>query len=381
MVKQSTFGKKAEEKVLESLMDLPEIDGVSRPPRGEDGLQIDAIATCKDLKFIVEIKATSKSGSAEIEGRLASAILTGEKHLSGDRKLLPMVFAPRIGPRVLSAMKAFMEEYRPQLAWGAIDEEGVRYLEIPQASLEVHGEARETFETKRRDTNTTKKTFTDVNRLILKQLLYERSPEKFQENLHRGESKNPADLARKLSHVSKPKVYQAVNTFKERNLLNWDRSGFFFPNVRELLQRWLAVEREEMTDRFAVRSMFGESFDVVVAKATQRGLGYGISGFAACEFYNKLHTDYSVPEIYIFDPLEDFVDEAELEVVDDHAADLYLRKTNYQRSITEELRSDDGRRRYVDLLQAALDVSHDPRRGLEQAEFIANEVVRWVDHE
>jgi hypothetical protein len=380
MGKRKSFGQKAEAKVLQCLKDIPKIE-VSRPERDTEANRIDAFVRADGRELIVEIKATSKSGSAEIEGRLASAILTGEKYVSDDNKFLPIVFAPRIGPNVLDKLDAFMSEYRPQLAWGAVDEQGIRFLKIPSLSLELQGASVKSTEPKNRDTTTTANTFTDVNRLILKHLIYERGPEKYKDNLHKGESKNPAELARKLNHVSKPKVYQAVNTFKERGLLDSDKSGFFFPDVRELLKRWLAVEREVPTKRFCVRSIFGESFDDLINKATAQGIGYGISGFAACEFYEKRHTDFSLPEIYIFDSLESVVGKLDLEIVEEHAADMCLRNPKYSRSIREELRLDTSNQRYVDLWQAALDVSDNPRRGFEQAEFIAEEVGRWFTND
>ncbi|MFB6371653.1 MAG: hypothetical protein ABEN55_00725 [Bradymonadaceae bacterium] len=256
------------------------------------------------------------------------------------------------------------------------------YLTIPSVSLHVRQKPQSDHGVTGRNTALTKRTFTDLNRLMLKCIIYEQAPAKYQTEFHRTRSTNPSDLSRKLDSVSKPKTYQFARTFKQKNLLDWDDEGFFFPNIEVLLERWLAAEREVPIEKFPVQSLFGKSFDEVVRRATSQSVGYAVAGFEGCQFHGKLYASSPVrPELYVFDDIRRAINELEVGHAEPHNADFWLLRPKYETSIVEELRFDADKIQYVDLLQAALDTIHHPQRGKEQAEFIMDTVVRWVENE
>ncbi|MFB6371652.1 MAG: hypothetical protein ABEN55_00720 [Bradymonadaceae bacterium] len=113
---KSAFEQKAENQVAKWLETLAKEGQWHAGTNQTDGL--DLIGKLDDRRVGVVIKATAKPGGPEIEGRLAAAILTGEQHCAEEDILLPIVFAPRIGPNMIEKLEHFVDKHRPNLASG-----------------------------------------------------------------------------------------------------------------------------------------------------------------------------------------------------------------------------------------------------------------------
>jgi hypothetical protein len=102
-----------------------------------------------------------------------------------------------------------------------------------------------------------------------------------------------------------------------------------------------------------------------------------VAGFAACRELGVLHATFTTSEVYVDDTGKALA-AWHLEACDPRDARLVLLRTPFAESAFRAPTAT-GSLRVVDVLQAALDVSRHAARGLEQAEYIVHEVLRWKE--
>jgi hypothetical protein len=130
-------------------------------------------------------------------------------------------------------------------------------------------------------------------------------------------------------------------------------------------------------ERLPVRSLFRPGQELrSLTEQFNHTLQYAVGGFAACELHDVLHTTTRTPVIHVFGDFHDYLRKADLESCNERDADAILVSMPYTESIKR------GRVRLrettvVDILQAALDTSRVPARGIEQSDYIVREVLKW----
>lgn len=338
---------------------------------------VDLAARLPEGSLAVGIKSTRRRSVEDMQGRLATAVLQMRRYAGPYEHRIILLHAPRIGSRAVAKLETFMQEYAPDIGWGAWDERGGVHLRLPQLDIVIDSEARNSRE-QARDTTHNKRAFTDLNRWLLKVLMLRDAPNGM---WHRAEPyrravANPAELQR-VSHVSQAKAYQFARTFRDLGFLRWDRSNFELVERRKLYELWHEEERQLRAERYPVRSIFraGEGVDDIFASVGTE-VQYAVGGFEACRLHGVLHTKRRTPEIHIFQNPNYVIQRLDLELCETHEADMYLVEMPYRESIQRGTLHV-GDVRVVDILQAALDAGRHPQRGREQAEYIVQEVLGW----
>jgi hypothetical protein len=333
-------------------------------------------AEAKNSVLVVETKSTSRRGIEDLRGCLATAVLQLRKFADASEYPVAIVHAPKIGRRALSRLEEFMDEYAPEIGWGVFDDRGTVRLKLDKLGID-HLEMGSTDTTDARTTTHNKRAFTDLNRWLLKVLLLRDAPlDMWREGEIRAEVANPPALAR-VAGVSQAKAYQFARTFRDLNWLAWSRGTFEITDRRGLFEQWYEDERQVRVEEIPVRPMFpGTQVEQLVTRETDT-LDFAIAGFAACSAHGVLHTAMGVPKIHIFKSAQLILDELDLETCSPRNAELFLIEPPHEESVRRGvLPLDDAP--VVDILQAALDVSHEVRRGREQVDYILDHVLGWT---
>lgn len=337
----------------------------------------DFVARTPEGTLAIQVTATRRRGIEDLKGRLATAVLHAQQYAAPDQQPVVLVHAPRIGSRAVASLEEFVETYAPGLAWGAWDERGAVYLRLADLGISVDESGVSDVDEARKTTHN-QRAFTDLNRWLLKVLMLRDAPEGTWKRAqpYRQEIANPAQLTR-VAVVSQAKAYQFARTFRDLGLLRWDRSHFEILEPRRVFDLWYEEERQLRVERYPVRSIFSPGAGVAeIFDGVGTELGYAVGGFEACRLFGVLHTGRSVPEVHIFQNPNYVLTQLDLELCDEHEAEMYLMETPYKESVDRGV-IHVGNVRVVDILQAALDAGRHARRGKEQADYIVGEVLGW----
>jgi hypothetical protein len=271
---------------------------------------------------------------------------------------------------------AFVSSYAQEFGWGLMDQAGSLALRIPALGISVHERAaRPQLTVGRVASRHTGRTFSDLNRWMLKLLLLRDTPEV----LWRG-PRTPIAGASHLATVagvSYGAAQRFVTTFSGMGYLGTAPQGLVVVRRAELLHAWLAQQVTEQSPTFAVRSIFGRPSGVADLFASgPQDVSRAIGGFEACRRLGVLHAFVPRVEVHV-DRLDDgLLDGWGLELCEPRDAHCYLIRTKYPQSVMRGANKIDGLP-VVDVFQAALDVVGNPARGREQAEYILREVLGW----
>ena len=333
---------------------------------------------CDDVTLPIRLASTNQRDVESIKAQFAKALVeaSAEKaeSLNGDAIL---VHATRIGRRALTQLERFIRGNTEVTNWIALDDRGTVRVMLPGCGIDVvkHGED-EANVSSNRQRNT--RAFTDLNRWLLKVMLLVDAPGGMwpDDSSLRTHAENPLAL-KDIGKVSQPKAYQFARTFRDLGLLEWDRQAFRILDRARLFERWREDERQLSGERLPVRSLFQPGQQLrSLTEQFNHTLEYAVGGFAACELHDVLHTTPRTPVIHVFGEFHDYLHKADLESCSERDADAILLSMPYTESIKR------GRVRIrettvVDILQAALDTSRVPARGIEQSDYIVREVLKW----
>ena len=337
----------------------------------------DYLASTPKGILAIEVKSTRRRGVEDMKGRLATAVLQLQRHGAPDQYPVVLLHAPSVGRRAVARLEEFMEEYAPEFGWGVWDERGAAYLRLPILGISVDDAGESAVDVARKTTHN-QRAFTDLNRWLLKVMMLREAPDGMWKGgqLYRKEIANPAELTR-VSHVSQAKAYQFARTFRDLGLLRWDRSHFDILEPRRVFDLWYEAERQLRVERYPVRSIFSPGTDITeIFDGVGPEIVYAVGGFEACRLFDLLHTGRSVPEVHIFQNPGYVLTQLDLELCDEHEAEMYLIEVPYKESLQRGV-IHVGNLRVVDILQAALDAGRHAKRGKEQADYIVGEVLGW----
>lgn len=333
------------------------------------------IAVWPPSRFAVELESVSASRTADVLGRFAVAVLESRSPKSHDGVLpLVVVVLPRLGAKMARVVEGFISRHAPLMSWALIDRFGAAHVRVVRPALEpltIEHSARDQLPNERRMTARSTP-FSDLNRWMLKLLLLRDAPERRWSGF-RGKVQNPTHLSR-IADVSVETAHQFVRTFKARDFLRVESGDLKLVRKRELLDTWLAEERQGSSRLSYARTIDGGPFDF--EGVLRSGRGAAVGGFEACRRHGVLHTAAGVLMILVEDSSPALVRAWDLDYCGEREAQLSLVEPRHKASVFRAVENVGGVP-VVDILQAALDVVPMTGRGVEQAELIVEEILSW----
>jgi hypothetical protein len=336
----------------------------------------DLVVVCPPSKFAARIVTVAAPRVADVLGRLAVAVLERETWCAR-RGMSPFVaiLTPAFGPKMVEAVRDFVQRHADDVSWMLINPLGGHHLELKaRTGLVVADHVAEPSHQAARPGIRKGTIFSDLNRWMLKLLLLRDAPASYSVPF-RGKVANPTHLGR-VARVSVETAHQFVRTFAERDFLRVERGDLKLVRKKELLETLLAEERQVSPVWTHARSADGGTFDLDRALTSRPVGGIAVGGFEACRRYGLLHTAPGLPLILSEVPFNVLRAAWLLEPIGLNEAQLMIAEPRYRASVFRGVVDKSGVP-IVDLLQAALDVAPMPGRGLEQAEFVIEEILSW----
>lgn len=370
MICTVTTEHEAEELVIKALRaHLPKVHATRS--RGEDH-GVDVLVKRSDgATAAVQVKQVSSARHEDLIGRLATSVLQMKNAVAHGARVA-VILVPRATTGAAAAMDAFAKKYAPDMGWGLMDDQGALFLELPfwDVSLKERGRARGATSTP----SVKPAVFSDLHAWILKVLLLaDVAPPLW--SGPRARVTTVEELQRQCN-VSRMTAYRFLQTFESEDFVQ--RSGGTFSLVRrgELVRRWFDYMQHARFEVLHARASFEPSHlgDLL---SDARGLRWAVAGFAACRELGVLHAAFTTSEVYVDDPAK-ALEAWHLEPCDPRDAQLVLLRTPFAESAFRAPTTI-GKLHVVDVLQSALDASRHAARGLEQAEYVVHEVLRWKD--
>lgn len=370
MVCTVTTEHEAEELVIKALRThLPKVQ-IVRPRTAGAGADV-LVKRSDGSTLTVQVKQVSSARHEDLIGRLATRVLQMRNAaVHGDP--VTVILVPRATTGAAAALDAFAKKYAPEMGWGLMDDQGALFLELPfwDVSLKERGRARGGPSAP----SVKPAVFSDLHAWILKVLLLADIAPPLWDG-PRARVMTVEELQQQCS-VSRMTAYRFLQTFESEDFVQ--RSGGTFSLVRrgELVRRWFDYTQHTRFELLHARASFEPSHQGDVL-SDARGLRWAVAGFAACRELGVLHAAFTTSEVYVDDTAKALA-AWHLEPCDPRDAQLVLLRTPFAESAFRAPTTM-GKLHVVDVLQAALDVSRHAARGLEQAEYIVHEVLRWKD--
>ncbi|MCK9460435.1 MAG: hypothetical protein M0R80_12420 [Proteobacteria bacterium] len=334
------------------------------------------VIVCPPSKYAARLVAVTAPRVSDVLGRLAVAILERASWCAPDG-LSPFiaVLMPAFGPKMVEAVRDFIEQHAGDVSWMLVNPQGGHHLEMKRKTgVIVTDHAAETPSQPQRPSNRRGSLFSDLYRWMLKLLLLRDAPAPY-EAPFRGKVANPTHLGR-AAQVSVETAHQFVRAFAERDFLRVERGDLKLVRRKELLEALLTEERQASPVWTHARPADGGTFDLDHMLASRPAGGIAVGGFEACRRYGLLHTAPGVPLLLLEGPPNALVAAWDLDYCGPREAQIVIAEPRYRASVFRAV-THVGGVRVVDLLQAALDVVPVPGRGFEQAELVVAEILSW----
>lgn len=313
---------------------------------------------------------------SDVLGRLAVAILERKAWCGPDgSEPFVVVVTPSWGSKMVGAVRDFVERHAGDVSWMLVNPRGGHHLEMRTKTGPVVAERpAEPGPRPQRPASRGGSLFSDLNRWMLKLLVLRHAP-KPRWSGYRGRIPNPTHLGR-IAGVSPETAHQFVRAFTAHDFLRVVSGDLRIVRAGDLLEAWLAEERRIPTVWTYARGIDGGPFDPIRALASQPPGMVALGGFEACRRHGLLHTTPGVPLVLSAQPLPALVAAWDLGCCGQQEAQVVISEPRHGASVFRAVGVLDGVP-VVDVLQAALDVAPMPGRGLEQAEFVVEEILSW----
>ncbi|MDD5309660.1 MAG: hypothetical protein PHU25_20265 [Deltaproteobacteria bacterium] len=349
---------------------------VEREAAGPGDRGLDCVVVCPPSKFATRIVSVTAPRVSDVLGRLAVAVLERKSWCFPDGAApFVVVVMPSWGSKMVEAVRDFIERLAGDVSWMLVTPQGSHHLELKaKTGLVVVERTAEPGPQPQRPISRKGSLFSDLNRWMLKLLILRHAP-KSRWPGHRGKIPNPTHLGR-IAGVSVETAHQFVRAFAERDFLRAESGDLKLVRVREMLEAWLAEERRVSPAWTHARSIDGGPFDLERALASRPQGMVALGGFEACRRHGLLHTTPGVPLVLSAEALPAVVAAWDLGFCGQQEAQVMIAEPRHRASVFRAVGLIDGLP-VVDILQAALDVAPMPGRGLEQAEFVIEEILSW----
>jgi hypothetical protein len=243
---------------------------------GRDGWQIsrssrvdepDLLLRKEEISYAAEFKISRDGRRSILESLLADAVLRARAFASRQGPstgALAIVAAPALTESMSSALREYVGDFAPDVAFGLVDARG---------KFEFHGKGLEGLQAvpphrpKRAQRAASQATdlFSDLNQWMLKILLGRLLPEDL---LHvpRGRIEGASDLAR-LAKTSLPSAWRFLAALKEAGFVEESEAGLELVRRDELMEAWLAaVRRPHLEMRAALSIPVREPLQVLLPR-------------------------------------------------------------------------------------------------------------------
>lgn len=297
----------------------------------------------------------------DLIGRFATAVL---EHGEPGEHLLIVVHVPRFGDRSESRVMSFMSRCAPSFGWALTDDAGGYVIHLPTLNLHGHRARR----SKVVALTPPRRLFTDLQRWLLKVLLYATSP--FGSALGVVRPANPSAWS-KIAAVSHQTAYSLARNLSDRGLLTQSAEGLSLTDPAHLLEDWLHEDTLYPAPRVWVRDALRSRSPQEIFRAESSVIG----SYQAAKAHGLLRiTGSPMAEIHVRGPLRELLAHHQLVRVEPRDADFALIRSPHPESVFRAAIKQQGLR-VSDPLQAALDCVASPARGREQAEFIIERIL------
>ena len=339
---------------------------------------------CSDLtidrgpqRYLAEIKSIAEGRADRVIPLLSQAVLQAQAYAHGESaKPLAIVYVEHASPSLLDHIKAFVEQYVPQVAAGVISGNGLHYFQgegLDGLRSETRPRSRSGSPASVQATNL----FSDLNQWMLKVLLAFDLPEDLL-NAPRAQYYSGAELAA-AAKVSTMSASRFLQQLRHERFLD-EASGYLALTRREeLLNRWRAAAMRrspEIPARFLIRATAAlQVRELLQAHPDEACLGL----FAAADRLGLGHVSGVPPYVYVPKLPQFSMGQREgewdmLVAFPQGAPDLILRQALAPQSVFRGALRRDGLM-HSDVIQVWLDASNHPSRGHEQAELIYRKVL------
>lgn len=359
---------------------------VARPtevPRSGSEPEADLVGRLDDGRsFVVEVKSLSTVRHEDLIGRLAVALLQVREH-SRATGAIPFVLValPHLTTAAVNSATGFVNRHAPELQWGLVSFDQGAYVHAPRLGVEYSDYQRARRRRSTPGPRAGKRLFTDLHCWMLKVLLLRDVDRRWWAGPTASVSSIPA-LAH-AANVSMPHAYRFAQLFQQADFLRVTDDGLTVVRREPLLRAWIEHHRLLPRTVVSARWTFGRpaSLSEVLSVANEAGGRHpprlAVAGFEACRALGVLHTTMVGLEVHVEAPSAKATLGRDLEPCDARDADVSLIVSRQVQSVFRGAVVHDDVR-YVDILQAALDVSVHPARGAEQAEYILGDVLGWL---
>lgn len=336
----------------------------------------DLVVACPPSKFATRIVTVTAPRVSDVLGRLAVAVLERRAWCAlGGMSPFIAVLTPAFGPKMVEAVRAFVQQHAGDVSWMLVNPQGSHHLEMKaRTGLVVVDHVAESGSQPQRPISRKSSLFSDLNRWMLKLLVLRHAPESRWPG-YRGRIPNPTHLGR-IAGVSVETAHQFVRAFTAHDFLRIESGDLRIVRTREMFEAWLAEERRASPVWTHARSIDGGPFDLERALASRPQGMIALGGFEACRRHGLLHTTPGVSQVLSAEPLPTVVAAWDLGFCGQQEAQVMITEPRHRASVFRAVGLIDGLP-VVDILQAALDVAPMPGRGLEQAEFVIEEILSW----
>jgi hypothetical protein len=379
MIPESEWSKRVAKLLQEALPSLGEIAFESAIKGEGRTLHPDMSARFRQRRVFIEVKTAAASRVSEVLGRLSMAVLQLRRYRKTERDVLLAVLGlDRFGDRLEGEVRAFFRENAPDAGWGLADLGGQAVLEIPALGVSWRREASVRPVGALPQGRRERKLFTDLNRWMLKILLLRHAPE----NLWGGPRalpRHPTELA-SIAGVSIETAHRFAHSFEKSGFLRQPSAGLHLVRPRNLLEDWLHQERGEPAQTFNARPLLpaGKTDEPPLPAAATQGAALG--GALAAKLCGFLHSSGPhVPLVHLKIPVAEALDAWNLEIADPRDAALRLRQPRFPESVFRGVVRRGEKLAVVDLWQMALDAVAGDSRGMEQAQYILERVLKMQE--
>lgn len=300
-----------------------------------------------------------------LRGLLALALLESQ----GMADPIFVLWVRKLTKGVRSTTTEFFEQFAPQRAWALVDDMGAVLITRPGSPALRHRTPRSSLSARaRRGVKKRVALFSDLNRWLIKYLLYLDSPADALGECPLVRPDSAAELAR-LARVSDATAYRFVQVLEGDRHLG---DGFTLRRKHALLTRLFGHQRlvARQFTQYRFKQILPTPLEQLIRRSTH--LQIAVGGHLAAEFHGVARTD-GRPLLHLNHPIEVLVDDWGLDLVDEGDYDFSVCVHPYTESVFRPVEQIAGLP-VVDVLQCGLDmVAH--ARGGEQAEFIIEHIL------
>ncbi|MEO8383517.1 MAG: hypothetical protein ABI779_27920 [Acidobacteriota bacterium] len=336
----------------------------------EEPATADLLVSRSDQAYLVEVKFASEGRTDRLVPLLSQAVLQVRRHSEGVRASpLVVLVSKEIRPRVVENLKRFHRTYAADVAIGFMDSRNLR--EFVGAGLETLSSAAVQPRSKGPEPKSVD-LFSDLNQWLLKVLLAADLADAGLLNAPASRYRNATELARDAG-VSVMTAFRFAENLKALGHLHESSPVLRLVRLRELMERWQAAATRSVTSISAKWVFAGERQSQI--ERLSRALGEDAClGFYAAADALGLGIVKGVPTHFYVREVPAEMGRLGIIRAAGSDAELILRVPKAKEGVFRAAVTT-GVTRTCDVVQAWLDVSHDPSRGHEQAQYLYRKVI------